>query len=578
MPFDEYLGKIQERIKTAFKDEFQQELPGDSVRLEAPPKPEMGDLAFPCFPLARLLKTAPQRIASQLAARILPGDEIEKAASEGGYLNLFFNQTRFIGMVLREVHSKNEAYGNNRDGEGRVALIEYSSPNTNKPLHLGHLRNNVLGMATANLLEASGYKTVKVNLINDRGVHICKSMLAYQKWGNGETPTTSGLKGDHLAGKYYVLFESRLKEDPALEEEAQEMLRKWEAGDGETLALWKKMNAWVYEGFQETYRRMGTAFDKWYYESDTYRLGKDLVQQGLEKGVFYRREDGAVEVDLTTHGFDKKVLLRPNGTAVYITQDIGTAKLKYDDYAFFRSLYVVANEQDYHFNVLFKILELLGFGWAAGCVHLSYGMVELPEGKMKSREGTVVDADDLLDELKDLAREAILERRDDYDSGELEERAEEIGQGALKYFLLKVNPKNNIQFNPKEAIAFEGATGPYIQYSHARIQSILRKAGDLSFASVDLSVLGAREEFSLAKELYGFPEEIRKAAQEYNPARISEAGWRIAKELSKFYKENQVLKAETEELRLARLFMIHCTAVVLRKILSLLGIAAPERM
>lgn len=578
MVFQEHQKKITEQISAAIKEEFQQDFPNESIRLETPPDQEMGDLAFPCFPLAKILKLPPPKIAARLADRMVPSPEIEKAAAHGGYLNLFYNKTGLIEMTLREIHEKKDAYGNTAIGNGQTILMEYSSPNTNKPLHLGHLRNNTLGMASANLLDAMGYRVIKVNLVNDRGVHICKSMLAYQKWGGGETPESTGTKGDHLVGKYYVLFETKLKENPDLDEEAQALLHKWESGDEETLSLWRRMNEWVYQGFRKTYSRMGTNFDKWYFESDTYRLGKQLVLEGLGKGIFYRREDGAVEIDLTGHGFDKKVLLRPNGTAVYMTQDLGTAKLKYEDYAFSRSLYVVANEQDYHFNVLFKILELLGFEWARGCVHLSYGMVELPEGKMKSREGTVVDADDLLDELKSMAREAILERRSDFGEGELESRAEEIGQGALKFFLLKVNPRNNIQFNPREALAFEGATGPYIQYSHARIQSILRKAGDISFDSLELSALGNKEEFSLARQLYNFPMEIQKAAEEYNPARVCEAALQIARELSKFYKERQVLKAESDELRTARLFLIHCAALALKKALTLLGIQAPDRM
>ncbi len=578
MPFSKHIKTIKEQIIAAFREEFQQELPEELVRLEAPPKPEMGDLAFPCFPLARFLKNAPQKIAARLAEKIPKSREIERASSEGGYLNIFFNKNSFIEMTLREIRKKKEAYGNAESEQKETVLIEYSSPNTNKPLHLGHIRNNVLGMAAANLLKATGSIVIKANLINDRGIHICKSMLAYRKWGDGETPESSGTKGDHLAGKYYVLFETKLKENPSLEKEAQDMLLKWEKGDEDTIALWEKMNGWALEGFKETYRRMGTIFDKWYYESDTYRLGKEIVKKGLEDGIFYKRDDGAVEIDLTPDGLDKKVLLRPDGTAVYMTQDIGTAKLKYDDYGFSRSIYVVANEQDYHFNVLFKILELLGFQWAKGCVHLSYGMVDLPEGKMKSREGTAVDADNLLDELKGLAKAAILERRSDFPDDELEKCAEEIGGGALKYFLLKVNPRNNIQFNPKEAISFEGATGPYIQYSHARIQSILRKAGKVSFDSVDFSLLGNKEEFFLAKQLYNFPSEVQKAAQEYNPARICEAAWQIAKELSRFYKENQVLRAETDPLRHARLFMICCTAQVLRNALRLLDINAPDRM
>ncbi len=576
--FNKHQQKIKEQISKAFQEEFQQELSVESMRLEEPPKSDMGDLALPCFPMARILRMAPPKIASRLAEKIPQSDEIEKAVPEGGYLNIFFNKSRFIEMTLKEIQEKKLDYGSVEKEDKETVLIEYSSPNTNKPLHLGHLRNNVLGMAVANLLETTGCKAVKVNLINDRGVHIAKSMLAYDKWGGGETPESSGMKGDHLVGKYYVLFEAKLKEHPALEEEAQEMLHKWENDDAETIALWKKMNGWVYKGFEETYGRMETLFDKWYFESDTYQLGKNIVQEGLEKGIFYKREDGAVEVDLAEHGLDKKVLLRPNGTAVYITQDLGTAKLKYDDYQFSRSFYVVANEQEYHFNVLFKILELLGFQWSKGCVHLSYGMVDLPEGKMKSREGTVVDADDLLNELKELAKTGIRERRDDYQDEELESRAEEIGQGALKYFLLKVNPKNNIRFDPKEAISFEGSTGPYIQYSHARIQSILRKAGEISFDSVNFSSLGNTEEFSLAKQLYNFPEEVRKAALEYNPARVCEAAWHIAKDLSKFYKEHQVLRAETEELKKARLFMIYCTALVLKKTLNLLGITAPDKM
>jgi len=573
-----FLKKIKEAIQTACKEEFGHPLAMGLIRLGAPPRPEMGDTAFPCFPLARILKTAPAQIAERLAGRIRPGDAIDRVVSDGGYLNIFYHRKRFIETTLRGILAQKGSCKRSKKGPVETILMEYSSPNTNKPLHLGHLRNNCLGMALANLLEFSGHKVIRANLVNDRGVHICKSMLAYQRWGDGETPESSGMKGDHLAGKYYVLFEKKAKEDPALEEDVQAMLQKWEAGDEETRALWEKMNQWVFDGFRETYDRMGTRFDKWYFESRTYRLGREIVLQGLDKGLFYRRGDGAVEVDLTDQGFDRKVLLRPNGTAVYITQDIGTAKLKYEDTAFDRSIYVVANEQNYHFNVLFKLLSLLGFSWANSCTHFSYGMVDLPEGRMKSREGTVVDADDLLNELKSLAKRAILERHADFEGKKLDQRAEEIGQGALKFFLLKVNPKNNIHFNPQEALNFEGATGPYIQYAHARIQSIARKAGAIDFESVDLSCLGNPEEFVLAKRLYGFPADAYKAAEECNPSRLCEAAWQIAKDFNKFYRGHQVLRADSDELRNARLLLAYCTAGVLKKALALLGITAPDRM
>jgi arginyl-tRNA synthetase len=470
-------------------------------------------------------------------------------------------------------------------------MIEFSAPNTNKPQHLGHVRNNLLGDALAKILSAAGFKVVKANLVNDRGIHVAKSMLAYKLWGEGKTPQSEKVKSDHFVGDFYLLFGKKEKDDPSLLDKAQELVRKWEAGDSETLALWQRMNKWAIAGLKETYQKLGISFDKWYWESETYKLGKEFISKALKKGLCYRRDDGAVEIDLTAHGLDKKVLIRPDGTSVYVTQDLGLAKLKFDEFKLDKSIYVVGSEQDYHFKMLFKVLELFGFKWAKKCWHLSYGMVWLPEGRMKSREGQVVEADDIIHEMKKLAQSEILARDANISGQDLRERAGQIGLAALKFYLLKFTPQQALTFNPEESISFEGATGPYVQYAYARIQSIKKKfpisplgraqraGGNFQFPKeVDYSVLGNQEEVALLKLLDQFPEEVAKSARDYNPARTATYLLNLAQMFNKFYHAHPVLQAKTEELKVVRLALINSVAIVLKNGLALLGIATPEKM
>jgi arginyl-tRNA synthetase len=479
-------------------------------------------------------------------------------------------------------------------------MVEYSSPNTNKPLHLGHVRNNLLGHSLSEILKANGVKVVKTNLVNDRGIHICKSMVAWKKWGNGETPQSSGKKGDHLVGDYYVLFEKNYKAEieelmkqglskeeaekkSPLMQEAREMLRRWEAGDPEVVALWEMMNQWVYEGFDETYKKLGITFDKVYYESQTYLVGKEMVLEGVKKGIFYQKEDGSVWADLTPYGLDHKLLLRADGTSVYITQDIGTAKLRFDDYPIDKMIYVVGNEQNYHFQVLAILLDMLGFKFGKGLLHFSYGMVELPEGKMKSREGTVVDADDLIDEMIDTAREISKElgKLDECSPEETEEIVTMIGMGALKYFILKVDPKKNMTFDPKESIDFDGNTGPFIQYTHARIKSVLRKAAEQGIEipkKPDTSVLLSEKEKGLVQLLADFANIVKQAGEEYNISLIANYVYDLAKEYNQFYHDFPILREENTALRDFRLLLSKNIASIIKRGMSLLGIEVPERM
>jgi len=476
-------------------------------------------------------------------------------------------------------------------------MVEYSSPNTNKPLHLGHVRNNLLGFSVAEILAAAGYNVVKTNLVNDRGIHICKSMLAWQKFGNGETPESSGLKGDHLVGKYYVIFDKEYKkqiedlkaggqtEDDAkknapLIKEAQEMLQKWEAGDLEVMSLWEKMNSWVYAGFAETYKKLGVRFDKFYYESNTYLLGKDIIEEGLAKGVFYRKDDNSVWIDLTSEGLDEKLVLRSDGTSVYMTQDMGTAQLKYNDFHMDKSIYVVGNEQDYHFKVLFTILNKLGKAGRDGLFHLSYGMVDLPSGKMKSREGTVVDADDLMAEMEQTAKEQTeaMGKVEGFGEAEKLHLYHTIGMGALKYFLLKVDPKKRLLFDPNESVDFQGHTGPFIQYTHARIRSVLSRAGAADIRRAHEYIALATEERDLIVSLTQFPGIIQLAAEGYSPAIIANYVYELAKIYNKFYHEKSILQAEDEAAKQFRLQLSEASGKVINKAMALLGIEVPERM
>ncbi|MDP4292585.1 MAG: arginine--tRNA ligase, partial [Bacteroidota bacterium] len=516
-----------------------------------------------------------------------------------GFLNMVIRSNEWLSFFSQEFNKQGYGYAGSTSDE--TIVVEYSSPNTNKPLHLGHVRNNLLGYSVSQILKATGKNVVMVNLVNDRGIHICKSMLAWLKWGNGETPASSGMKGDHLIGKYYVLFDKYYKEDIAqlieagsskeeaeknapLLLETQEMLRKWEQGDPETIALWKKMNGWVYEGFDETYRSLGVAFDKIYHESETYLLGKDIVQMGLDSGVLFRKEDGSVWCDLTGDGLDEKLLLRSDGTSVYMTQDLGTARTRYEEFKPGKMVYVVGNEQDYHFNVLRLILKKMGYGWAEGIYHLSYGMVELPNGKMKSREGTVVDADDLIEGMIQTAREmtAQLGKLEDFEGEEAARLYNTIGMGALKYYILKVDPKKTMLFNPEESIDFNGNTGPFIQYTYARICSILRKANErgirVSSNPVYKEEIFGEKEKSLVLLLHDFPAIVEEAGKNFSPALVANYTFELAKEYNQFYHDHNIVREEDESIRQFRLDLSFFTATVIRNAMKLLGVEVPEKM
>ena len=559
-----------------------------------------GDITVVVFSLLKLIKGNPEVIGNQIGTYLQEELEVVKSFNVvKGFLNISLTDRFFLSAFADAL--LDTSYGTVKEKDPQAVMVEYSSPNTNKPLHLGHIRNNLLGYSVAQILEASGKKVYKTQIINDRGIHICKSMLAWQKFGHGETPESSGLKGDALVGKYYVAFDKAYKEEVAalvasgmeqataeketsLLKAAQEMLIRWESGDDEVVALWKKMNAWVYKGFEETYKRLGVSFDSYYYESDTYLLGKDVVAKGLEQGVFFKKEDGSVWIDLTEEGLDEKIVLRSDGTAVYMTQDIGTAIQRVADYPDVNGMvYTVGNEQDYHFKVLFLILKKLGFSWAQQLFHLSYGMVDLPSGKMKSREGTVVDADDLITEMAATA-ESISE-----DLGKLSGYTQEqkaslyhtIGLGALKYYILKVDPKKRILFDPKESVDFQGNTGPFMQYTYARIQSILRKA---DFETTVVPAFEGQESFlhekevALLKQLFLFPETIQLAAQNYSPALVANYTYDLVKAFNSFYQNVSILGESDEELKVFRVALSRKVAQVIQDALGLLGIEVPERM
>ena len=594
-----FQDSILKGIQDAFASCFQVAIPLDQLSL-APTKKEFeGSYTFVVFPFLKQSQLSPEATATQLGNYL----KTEVAAVKDfnvvkGFLNLVVAQEEWISL-FKQVYSS-PSFGK-LPSNGQKVMVEYSSPNTNKPLHLGHLRNNFLGYSVAQLLKASGYEVVKANLVNDRGIHICKSMVAYQHFGNGETPASSGLKGDHLAGKYYVLFDKHYKdqqkellaagqsEDEAKKNaplllEAQEMLRQWEDQEPEILALWNKMNGWVYAGFNSTYQRMGVDFDVTYYESNTYLLGKDIVEEGLSKGVFFKKENGSVWVDLTEEGLDEKLVLRGDGTSVYITQDMGTADLKYQDHKINKSVYVVGNEQDYHFDVLFKIMRKLGRSYGPGLYHLSYGMVDLPTGKMKSREGTVVDADELMEEMVATAAHHTKElgKIEGFTETQATELYEMLGMGALKYFLLKVDPKKRMLFNPQESIEFQGNTGPFIQYSHARIAAILRKAEQIG---VDLSAESfanltelAETESTLIQLLNDFERRIKIAAEDYSPAILAQYLFDLAKEYNRFYAELPIFHEKDQQLQAFRVALSLQTAKTIKRGMSLLGIQVPERM
>ncbi len=590
---------ITQGIQQAFKVCFSHDLPLEEISLAPTRKEFAGTYTFVVFTYLKVSKLSPEATGNKI------GDFLKENVAEvadynvvKGFLNLVLNQTVWVDLFQKLI--VNQSIGQ-LPPNGKKVMVEYSSPNTNKPLHLGHLRNNFLGYSVAEILKANGYEVIKANLVNDRGIHICKSMVAYQHFGNTETPESSGLKGDHLAGKYYVLFDQEYKkqiealkgegqsEDEAKKNapiilEAQDMLRKWEANDEVVVSLWKKMNTWVYAGFADTYKRMGVNFDKFYYESETYLLGKDIVEEGLSKGVFFKKADGSVWVDLTDEGLDQKLVQRGDGTSVYITQDLGTADLKYKDSKIDKSVYVVGNEQDYHFEVLFRIMRKLGRSYGSGLYHLSYGMVDLPSGKMKSREGTVVDADDLMQEMIDTAEQHTKElgKIDGFSSDQATSLYEMLGMGALKYFLLKVDPKKRMLFNPQESIEFQGNTGPFIQYSHARIASILRKAEQIgvNYKTTDFSSINQLEESEadLIYLLNDFERKIEIAGEEYSPSVLAQYLFDLAKEYNRFYADVPIFLENDPTVLAFRVALSSQTAKTIKKGMSLLGITVPDRM
>lgn len=601
---------MEEQIKVAIaaglKALYDHEISAGEIQLQPTRKEFEGTYTFVSFPYARFSKKSPEETGNEIGEYVNANcDVVSGFNTVKGFLNLVLSEasqvSQFANLFNGEDVSASALF--NIQPTGDTVVVEYSSPNTNKPLHLGHLRNNFLGNSVSRILKEAGNEVHKVQIINDRGIHICKSMLAWQKFGDGETPESSGLKGDHLVGKYYVAFDKAYKEEvQALIEkknlakedaekhapiliEAQEMLMKWEAKDPEVYALWEKMNGWVYEGFNATYERMGVDFDKLYYESDTYLIGRDRVLEGLEKGVFFKKEDGSIWVDLTDEGLDEKLLLRKDGTSVYMTQDIGTALMRFDDYpGLSKLIYTVGNEQEYHFKVLFLILKKLGYSWAEACYHLSYGMVDLPTGKMKSREGTVVDADDLIQQMADTAeaRTTELGKIDGFSAEEATELYDMLALGAVKYYLLKVDPRKRMLFNPEESIEFQGNTGPFIQYTHARINAILRKAKQLGISQAGIKfdeIEGAHDvEKELIQMLSQYPEKIQLAAEQYAPSVVAQYVYDLAKAYNRFYTEVSIFNESSDLLQQFRVALSALSAETIKRSLGLLGIDAPNRM
>lgn len=586
---------ITEVVK-GIKQLYNEDVAESTISIQDTRKEFEGQATIVVFPFVRISKKSPEQTGNDLGEYLVANvKEVTAFNVVKGFLNLSIANDYWLNLFNTELLKPD--FGT-IPANGKKVMVEYSSPNTNKPLHLGHVRNNLLGYSVSELLKASGSEVYKVNLVNDRGIHICKSMLAWQKWGNGETPESSGLKGDHLVGKYYVIFdkeykkeidalklkgqtEEEAKKNAPLIREAQAMLLAWENGNAAVIDLWKTMNGWVYEGFAVTYKNLGVDFDKYYYESNTYLLGKDTVEEGLAKGVFFKKENGSVWIDLTADGLDEKLVLRADGTSVYITQDLGTAQMKFDDFGMDESIYVVGNEQDYHFKVLFLILEKLGKSWAKGLYHLSYGMVDLPSGKMKSREGTVVDADDLIAEMVATARQKTeaLGKVDHFTEEEKEDLYYMIGMGALKYFLLKVEPKKRLLFDPAESIDFQGNTGPFIQYTHARIKSLLSKAGFAEGQPVADQIELSETELDMVILLDKYPAEIVASAKSFSPANLANYIYEVAKMFNKFYHEvPPIVKEEDEQMKKHRLNLSSVTANVLKAGMKILGIEVPERM
>ncbi|MBO5361912.1 MAG: arginine--tRNA ligase [Paludibacteraceae bacterium] len=587
------IPKVQEAVKNLYGVE----ITPAQVQFQKTRAEFEGDITLVVFPFVKAAKKAPVQVAQEVGEALV-GELVEQYNAVQGFLNLSIAQSYWLEQLQGIAAADNYGQLSRGEEEKPLMMVEYSSPNTNKPLHLGHVRNNLLGYSIAKIQEANGWNVVKTNIVNDRGIHICKSMLAWQKFGNGETPETSGKKGDHLIGDYYVRFdkeykaeikelmaggmdEETAKKEAPLIKEAQAMLVKWEQNDSEVRALWQKMNEWVYAGFDETYAQMGVGFDKIYYESDTYLVGKGEVERGLAKGDFYRREDGSVWADLAQNGLDEKLLLRADGTSVYMTQDIGTAKLRFQDYPINKMVYVVGNEQEYHFKVLSILLDRLGFPFGKELVHFSYGMVELPNGKMKSREGTVVDADDLMAQMIADAKEISKDKVNtlpDITEEEANEIARMVGLGALKYFILKVDPRKNMLFNPEESIDFNGNTGPFIQYTYARIQSVLRKAGEQPAVSPNNLIALSPKELSLIQRLVDYPAAVRQAGDEFSPAVIANYAYALACDFNSFYHDHSILNEADADKRVLRLLLSQTVAKVIKSAMALLGIEVPNRM
>ena len=591
---------IQSVVAQSVKTLYNIDIETSQIQIQKTKKEFEGDITVVVFPFAKAARKSPEGAGAEIGEFIVANNTmVSKFNVIKGFLNLSITPSYWLDL-LNKINA-DEHFGVKLPSEDAdTMMIEYSSPNTNKPLHLGHIRNNLLGFSIAEIQKANGWKVVKTNIVNDRGIHICKSMLAWKLFGNGETPQSSGMKGDHLVGKYYVVFdkaykaeikalmekgmtEEEAKKNAPLILEAQKMLLAWENNDTEVRQLWETMNAWVYAGFDETYKQMGVDFDKIYYESQTYLTGKSEVERGVAEKSFYQRDDSSVWADLTADGLDEKLLLRADGTSVYMTQDIGTAKLRYNDFDIRKMVYVVGNEQNYHFQVLSILLDKLGYAWGKDLVHFSYGMVELPEGKMKSREGTVVDADDLMAEMIDTARETSMElgKLDNCTPEEIESIARMVGLGALKYFILKVDPRKNMTFNPKESIDFNGNTGPFIQYTHARIKSVLRKAAEqeINFdAGLNTSLVISEKESYLIQLLSAFPAVVKEAGTEFSPALIANYEYELVKEFNQFYHDFSILKEENEALKQFRLVLSASVARVIKTGMQLLGIEVPERM
>lgn len=565
------MEKFRKEVVKSLKKELKDVKAG--IELEVPPDSSMGDFAFPCFVLSKEMKKKPNKIAEDLAKSIKLSKYIKKVEVKGPYLNFFVNKSELAKETLSGIEKEKDRFGMGPAKKQKI-MIEFCAPNTNKPLHLGHVRNLMLGESASRLFEAQGNKVIRANLINDRGIHICKSMYAYSKWAKKKEPDK---KTDHFVGDYYVLFEKKAKESEKYEKEAQELLKKWEEGDRETVALWKKMRKWALDGFDETYKKLGISFDKNYYESEIWEYGRNIVAEGLKKGIFRKDETGAVYVELEKYGLPDKILLRADNTTVYMTQDIYLAQLKFEDYELEKSVYVVASEQDMHFRQLFKILEMLKFRDWKKCHHMSYGLVHLPEGRMKSREGKVVDADDLIEEVIALARNEIKKRHKDIGKKELQERAEQIGLGALKFFMLKIDPVRDMTYNPEESVSFEGETGPYVQYVHARCCSLLKKSPVKTITDVDFRLLKHPKEEAIVSLLSRFPEVASDSAEHYKPSAVARYLIDLAKAFNEFYEACPIIQEDRELLK-SRLLVADCARQVIKNGLFLMGIEAPEAM